>query len=191
MRLDGLFFQYFCYSFNLFVETKYCCKLFYRTYFISITKQWLGEASISFKVTQGNTCRHIKHTTANKRCILRRNLSKLLLTAHFGLEQCGGPGVCMPSLKHLELFPQWGCIKACKHALTHTHAPATKQVLIHTCRLASGLKITLCSHRFSSSHYFTRENCRIQDNHEQLFAFFPGALPWQQGKTRKIIISWS
>lgn len=32
---------------------------------------------------------------------------------------------------------------------------------------------------------------RIQDNREQLFAFSPGALPWQPGKMRKIIISWS
>lgn len=73
------------------------------------------------------------------------------------------------------------------HTLTHTVA---KQVLIHTCWLASGLKIALCSHRFCSSHYFTWENCRIQDNRERLLVFPPALLPWQHGKMRKIIIGW-
>lgn len=114
----------------------------------------------------------------------------------YSKDTSSGSGVCMPSVKRLELLSQRGCTKACRHAHTYAcmqaHTRTSNQTSLNP-HMQAGVRPknnpVLPQVQLFSLLY--KGNCRIQDNHEQLFAFFPSALPWQQGKMRKIIISWS
>lgn len=148
--------------------------------------------SISFKEVLAD----IWHTTAKKACVQFSWNCTLQDTLAWSNDTSSGSGVYTPSVKRLEVFSQWGCIKACTHAHTYRytceHTSTSNQTSLNP-HMQAGVtpknnpvlpQVQLLSLLYKGKLSYPRQPWAA------LF-LFPGALPWQQGKMRKIIISWS